>query len=800
MLKNYFKIAWRNLTRHKRISMINVFGLSIGMAATILIVLWVQNELSYDSYHRYANNIYLIRSVLGEGDKTSRSERTQYIFGEHAAKDVPEAEAITRIRPMPVDLHNGSNITTEPKAAYIDGSWFNIFDYDVTDGSIESFKSNPFSLILTESAAIKYFGKQEAVGKTMRIDSNVYQVQAIIKDNPANSSFQYDVLIPTAAELTNARTKTRYLQWGNSNYITFIKLKPGAVARRVETELADIFRRNVKIDAKYASVYSLLPVKDLHFQHDVMFSGFQHGSKTMVDIFIVLAALLLLTACINYVNLTTARAIMRSKEVGIRKIVGAGRLNLFGQFMSESFVISLLAVIISIVIVQTSIPWYRSFTDKHFADPISSPLVWTIVGGTLLVSFLLNGLYPAAMLSSFKPLNVFRGRAVLNLRDSGLRKSLVILQFTISVILIIGTLVIYRQLQYVENADLGYNRAQVFIVDLPYKAFRHVDSKDMPAKLNIIKQEFKMQSAIADAAVANGTLADFGSSSGAGSFDWSGKQKNLDFSVMRLETDPDFQRVMHLKVTQGRWFTAGKSDEHNAVLNETALKMFGLNNKSAIGMRFVHTGDTGVIIGVVKDFHYASLHDKIGPVVISNDQTDGLEVYVKAFHNNIPRAIASAQKIVHNLAPDEPFVYNFLDDTYNSLYRTERQSSILIALFAGIAVLVSALGLLGLATFASQQKTKEIGIRKVLGASVANIVRLLSTGFVSMVLVACFVAFPVAWWAMHKWLENFAYRIDLSWWFFAGAAVIALLIAIITVGAQAIKAAITNPAESLRSE
>jgi putative ABC transport system permease protein len=799
MIKNYFKIAWRNLLRHKRMSFINIAELSIGMAASILIVLWVQNELSFDNYHADVNNIYLIRNVYSSGNETNISERTQYVLGEDAAKEIPEADVVTRMTPRPEYIHYNGNIIAEKDAAFVDDKWFDVFHYDVVEGTIDPFKTNPFSLIVTETTAKRYFGRDEAVGKMMRIDSNVYQVQAVVKDNPANSTFRYNMLIPVASILTDARTKKRHLQWGNSNYITFVKLKPAAIAKTVEAKLGQIFRENVKIGNSITS-YNLLPVKGLHFEKDASFSSFQHGSKSMVGIFIVLGSLILITACINYVNFTTARASIRSKEVGIRKIVGAGRLSLFGQFMSESLLISFVSVLLAVMLVQASMPWYRNFTGKDFADPMSSSLVWLIMAGTLVVSFMLNGLYPALLLSSFKPMNVFRGNSVLNFRDAGLRKSLVIVQFTISVILTTGTLVIYRQLRYVENIDLGYDKAQVFMVDLPYKAFKNVDSKDMSAKLNTVKQELRSQNSIADVAVSNGELVDFGNSSGLGAFDWSGKPKDLDFQVMRLETDADFQRTMRIRIKEGRWFNNAKNDVHNAVINETAVKQFGLDKKSPIGMRFVHTGDTGVIVGVVKDFHYASLHDKIGPLVISNNQEEALQVSVRTYPHSTQQAIAAAQRIVYNLAPDEPFVYSFLDDDYNNLYRTEQQSSVLIALFAGIAIVVSALGLLGLAAFAAEQRVKEIGIRKVLGATVKDIVKMLSSSFIRMVLIASLAAFPIAWWAMNKWLQGFAYKIALSWWIFVIAAGVALVIALLTVSAQAIKAAMANPVKSLRSE
>jgi len=551
-----------------------------------------------------------------------------------------------------------------------------------------------------------------------------------------------------------------------------------------------------KKDDKNGTLYSLINIKDMHFENDLMNSAFIHGNRTIVNVFIVLACLLIVTACINYVNLTTARASLRSKEVSVRKIVGAGRLHLFGQFMSESFLVSLLALLLALLLVQVSMPWFRSFTGKEFAEPMSSPVLWLIICSTLTVSFLLNGLYPAVLLSSIQPINVFRGKAMLNFKDAGLRRLLVVLQFTISVVLIIGTLVIYTQLRYMQKLDPGYNRAQVLNFNFPWWKIKGFDFKKSDIVLNTIKQQLKEQSATADVAMAGSGLVNFEGQS-SGGFDWNGKPKDFNPALAPLQADPDFQRLMHIKIKEGRWFNNEISDKHNVLLNETAVQVLNIR-KPVIGQRFIHHKDTGVIIGIVKDFHYKSLHDKIGPMLISNGSGSGF--YIKTSPGNTAAAIAAANKIWKEYFPNDPFTYDFLDESYNNLYKSEQQSSVLITLFAVIAILVSALGLLGLAAFAAEQKVKEIGIRKVLGASIRHIVSLLSVDFLKMVVIASVIAFPIAWWAMNKWLQEFAYRISLSWWIFLGAAGIALLIALITVSFQSIKAAIANPVKSLRSE
>lgn len=795
MIKNYFKIAWRNLVRHKKITFTNVFGLGVGMAATILIMLWVQNELSFDKDQPDYKRIYRINTLYKSGKTVDPpQEYTAFLIGSYGKSLVPEIEDITRINPtFRLNFHYNGAIYTTKTAAYVDEQWFKFFHYDFIAGSANDLESRLSSVIVSQRAAKLYFGTEDAIGKVIRIDTINYQVQAVVKNSPANSSFQYDLLIQRSSATASARAIQNRQSW-SMDYITFAKLKPGANANSVSSKLSDIPKRMLK-DHKYEPKYSLLNIANIHFNE--INSSFIKGNMVIVKVFMTLAILLLTTACINYVNLTTARSNIRSKEVSIRKIVGAGKLQLFGQFMSESFLVSFFAVILAFLLVQFSMPWYIGFTGKPFTGTASSPVMWLIIGITLTISFLLNGIYPALILSSFNPLNIIRGRALLNLKDTGLRKVLVVIQFAISVILIVGTVVIFRQLEYVEKTNPGYDRSQVFVVSLPSTIYY---SKDFEAIKKTIKNELKSSGAILNTAYATGTLVDFGNSAGSGNFKWDGKVKEFDVQVGRIGVDEDFQQLINIKIDQGRWFNGSKADTHNALLNETALNMMRIP-KPVLGRRFIHNGDTGVIIGVVKDFNYASFHEKIGPVVINDhEQENATELYIKTAPGDSKKAVETAQTILKKYAPDDLFSYSFLDDYYDNLYRSERQASALITIFATIAVIISALGLLGLVAFAAEQKVKEIGIRKVLGASVRHIVQLIGADFLVLILIAIIIAFPVAWLAMNKWLQTFAYRISLSWVLFAASAGIALFVALVMVSAQAIKAAVANPIESLRNE
>jgi predicted permease len=796
MLLNHLRTALRNSWKHRSTNAINIIGLAAGMTAAILIFLWVGNELTYDSYHPGADRIYRTTAHVSRLKWTLESSPLAIV--EPIRATVPGVESVSCLQPTYITIRIGNELFSEKQCAHVDSSWFNIFHYDFLAGTPRDFLSSPYSLIVTNAKAKKYFGDKNPIGRTLHIDSIDYRIAGVIKDIPANSSFQFDILIPLDALLADPETRRDQMQW-NYNYQVFLKLRPDAIPKRIADDVTAIHLRGAGDNPiSRSNHYSLIPLKDIHFETDLTSSGsfIVHAKRSTVTIFSILGVFLLVIACVNYVNLTTARATLRAKEVGIRKIIGADKKSLFLQFITESFLISTLSLLITLALVDLVLPAFRNLTDKTFAAPFANPQTWAIIGFTLLATTLLNGVYPALLLSGFKPLNVLRGAAVLKLKDVFLRKGLVVMQFTFSIILIIGTLVIQRQLNYMQRLDPGYNRSQVVAVNMPFLGDRSDSERAILS--NTIKRLLLEQTSVAGITLANQSIVRIGQSN-TGSADWDGRDTSFRPTVYQFSADEDYEKVMQLHMTQGRWFdTRSPQDQHNFVLNETALNTFQLH-QPFLGRRFRFLGDTGIIIGIVKDFHFASLHDKIQPLIIRNG-TWRNTAYIRTQPGQSSSALAAAHAVVTRYNPSQPFSYSFLDDQFNNLYKADQKVSTLIFVFSAIAIIISCLGLFALAAFTAQQRIKEIGIRKVLGATVPNIITLLSRDFVRLVGLAILIGAPIAAYAMYNWLENFAYHIALNAWFFIGAGAIALLIAILTVSTQSLKAATANPIKHLRTE
>jgi len=800
MIKNYLKIAWRNFWRHKATGFINIAGLSVGMASAVFIFIWVQNEFNFDKNQPDAANIYRIKDYLAI-DKTTTWiwESSPYNLGEEAKKQMPEVEGLTRLQAVtyqPLYFNIGGEFIPETKAAYVDNQWFDMFKSDFISGNAIAFKQNPFSIILSESKANKYFANQDPIGKTIRIDTNDYQVQAVIRDAPANSSFKFDVFLPVAARQSDPKQKQNEMQWGNFYYLTFLKLRPGADLKKTAAKLQNILEKHR--DQKNLKI-GLTKLADMHFENDLQNSSILHGDKKVVYIFVVLGILLLVIACINYINLTTARASLRAKEVSIKKIVGAGRKHLFGQFVSESALVSVMALLLTIFIISLFMPAFNGFTERNFSLTVNAGYLWLIMIATLAITIVLNSIYPALLLSSFRPLNTFRGASVLKLKDSALRKGLVVLQFTFSIFLIVGVITIYRQLAFIRSQNPGYNRAQTMSFSVPWKAINKLNDTAQIALKSTIKQSLLQQAPIqAVSLVGMGSIQNNDSYS-SGSADWDGRPKDFDPAISYFNVDRDYNKLVKLNFTAGRWFLEGNADKHNAILNETAAKEFNLH-KPYVGQRFVSQSDTGVVVGMVKDFNYRTMHEKIGPVVFKNNPDYNYSYMLKVAPGKQAESIKLAEEIWKQHFPGEPFTYTFLDEEFDKIYRNDTKSSGLMSVFAVVAVVISCLGLFGLAAFTAEQRGKEIGIRKVLGATVSGIVSLISVDFIVLVIIALVIASPLAWWLMNIWLQNFVYRIEMQWWVFLLAGIIAVLIAFATISFQAIKAAVANPVKSLRSE
>jgi putative ABC transport system permease protein len=795
MIGNYLKTAWRSLMHNKRLTALNVAGLSMGMTAAVLIFLWVQNELSFDRFEPVADRIYLVstRQTVPSG----AWEGAPMLLAAAAHKEVPGIEKITRLnadnRPI---FHVGNDVQFEKQCAFVDSNWFEIFSYRFIEGSAAGFGRDIRSLVLTASAAKQYFGNRDAVGQVVRIDSINYTVKAVVTDPPANSSFQYRAYIPIAALLTDPQQRQQGENWGNDDYRTFLVLKDGAAPEAVAARLTDVFQRYAQ-DDQHVMRTALTPLKDMHFDNTNSDGVFERGNIQVVTIFSLLGFVILLVACINYVNLTTAKASLRSKEVSIRKIVGAERWQLFLQFVAESLLISVLSLATTLLLVWLCLPAFTELTGKDLSGSLRASAIWKVLGGTLAAAFVLNSLYPALLLSSFKPLSVFRGMTVLKVNDAYFRKGLVVLQFGVSILLMTATVVIYRQMRFVQQTDPGYDRSQVMAVSLPYTLDPMHQSPRLQQEIHAMQVEMQGHSSIENVSMVNQPLVHIGSYSTGG--DWEGKDTSFRPKIGQLSADANLQKTMRLEMAEGRWFREGdKVDEQNYILNETAVRELQIH-QPVLGQSFTWHGVQGRIIGVVKDFHFKSMHEKVGPLVVFNDPGWRHVYLVRTAPRRATDAVAAVAAIWKRYLPGVPMEYQFLDEEFDRLYRGDAIAGQLVFIFTVIALCISALGLFGLAAFAAERREREIGIRRVLGAPTASIGALLSREFIKLVAIAILLAMPLAWWTMNGWLQNFAYRVGLSWWMFALTGGMALVMAVLITGWQAVKAAWKNPVRALRT-
>jgi putative ABC transport system permease protein len=796
MFKNHIKIAFRNLYSSRLFTSLNIIGLTGGMVAAVFILLWVQNELSFDTYHKKSDRISRIITHLAVSKQETWHWSTTPLPLAAELKNIPEIEAVTRQSfrgnlPMVI---NGKKVNGQ-NASYADTNWFEVFDYQFVDGSAAAFASGLRNVAMSESKAKQIFGREDAAGKIVRIDTLDYTVSAVYRNNPANSSFQYDFILPLSAYLANPQTFKNDNTWGNFNYQTFIVLKNNTDLKKLGRKLTAIISKFKKNDEGKSSTDTVLEAELLthvHFNYDIQGADQSKGDLKTIYIFFGLAVVIILVACINYVNLTTARASVRSKEVGVKKLLGAKHSHLFGQFMTESVMTCLMALGLSFCMIYLLLPVFNSITGKNFEISFLNPVLWVILLGTTGFAIVLTGIYPSLLLSSFKPFETLRGSNVLGTSNAAFRKGLVVVQFTVAIVFLISMLVVQQQMKFIREKELGYSRAHTFTFRLPWGMTPKVDPATVKARL-------LNESSIADVTIASQSIVQIGSST-SGSYDWDGRPKDFAPTVSQIAVEDNFQRMFGIRLAEGRWFDANRpADKTNVVLNETAVRKLNLH-KPVVGQRFDFQGMKGNVIGVVKDFHFKSLREKIEPLVLFNNTSWSLGLYVKAQPGKDTEAIRAAQKIWDEMIPDYALEYTFLDETYDKLYKNEKRTATLFNTFTFTALLISCLGLFGLATFTAERRIKEIGIRKVLGASVAAIVSLLSADFMLLVLVAIAIASPIGYYAMSNWLQGFEYRINISWVIFALAAIGSVGVALITISYQSIKAALMNPVKSLRSE
>jgi len=789
MLKNYIKTAWRNIVNKKLYSAINIIGLTVGLAVGLLILLWVQDETSYDKFNAKLDRIYKVNASIGAGASKQVWGGVQPPVAFYALKEVPDVENAVRVIgdwDYSKFRYKDKMLRVTTPMKFVDDSFFSIFDYKLLKGDPKKPFPNDQSVILSESEAKKYFGDTDPMGKVLRADDkDPYTVSGIMADIPANSSIQAAMLFSTNIRKKQYDGKGMWKamdeDWGDYYTETYLLIKQNASTTAIANKLTRIHMSQQKGIKPTDGVYQLQSLADIHlFNPDGTSSGAQ-----IVKIFSIVAVLILLIACINYINLSTARSVLRSKEVSVRKIIGAERKHLFLQFVFETALCFLIALVLAFALIYAIMPVYNHIAGKEMHFDLFSVNVWKIVVLTVVATLAASSIYPAVLLSSFKPIDALRSRAT-GAGSGAFRKVLVVCQFTFSIGLIIGTLIINRQLNYIQTTQVGFDRDHVFSVNIGNNMFPHQEA---------VKAELLRHHEISGVAVGD-NIVNGGSSTG--DTEWDGKPVDASMIIHPFFIDKNFINVFKVQFVAGGNFTGEKADSAHFILNETAIRQAGIKNP--IGKRFKLWQTNGTIIGVVKDFHFASLKQAIEPAIFTYTEKSG-QLFVRTTGKDAAAAI-NLVKTYHEQYNhgDPPFEYKFLDEDFNNLYKTEVNTSALFNIFACIAIFISCLGLFGLATYTAQVKVKEIGIRKVLGASVMNITTMLSKDFLLLVIISLVIAGPIAWYAMDKWLQDYAYRVSLSWTIIPLAGISALLIALATISFQAIKAALTNPVKSLRSE
>ncbi len=793
MLKNYLKVAFRNLWKNKVYSFVNVVGLAIGMATCVLLVLWVQNEWSYDNYHKKAGNIYRVNSIINNDSKDWKWNSVPYLLANQLST-LPEIKETTRLYIPYLDAFSvrvAGELRDEKAFVFVDSNWFEIFDYSFVQGNALAFAKDKYALAITETRARQWFGDENALGKTIAHDSLQFTVRAVLKDIPANSIFRFQVIAHNDAALSSPVFRENKYDWSNFDYQTFVVCKNEIELPKTSARVSAIFKK-IRARKEENVRLEMQPLSAIHLDTSVVSdSRMPVGDKTSLYIFSIVAVFILIIACINYVNLTTAQASVRSKEVSVKKIIGASRSILFWQFFAESVITSLLAMVLSVYLLLTGLPVLNSLADNHFS--LESAVVWPILGGITLVATLLTGIYPSVLLSSFDPIRLLKGIAFGKARNATLQKTLVVFQFTFTLVLLISTFLVFRQLQFISTKKLGYAKEHVYALTIPW----NVENSEVVKQS--LMHKLAQESSILAVTASNMNIIDM-QSAHSGSLDWEGRKPDWQPTVSQFSVQSDFKDFFKLKMADGRWFQeTNKADDNHVILNETAVKELGIL-QPVVGQRFEFQGRKGQIIGVAKDFHFKSPREKIEPLVIFRNNNWLSTIYIKAAPQQLDKALAVTAQVWEKLIPGLVFKYEFLDDTYAHLHQKEQKQLVMFNAFAGIVLLLSCFGLFALATFAAERRIKEVGIRKVLGASIGQIVALLSSDFLKLVVIAFAIAVPIAWYAMHEWLQQFAYRIEIRWWIFAAAGLVALLVALLTVSFQAIKAALANPVRSLRSE
>lgn len=819
MIRNYFKIAFRNLLRNKLYTTLNVLGLTFGLSCFLLIGLYLFDELTFDQQHNNADRIFRVIEHRKTPAENRNTAAISYKLSEESPKNIAEIEKMARITQFGRD--NLGNMTGQKKfledITVVNNELMEMFDFEAIDGNPKTALKEPRSMVIVEDLAMRLFGSTKVAGKTIKWDGmeQPFTVKAVIKNHPRNSSFSFTSLNSESTYLSD----TSYVNdinrdWSSNSYMVFAMLKKNVNPENVSPKMKSLLEANFKPETGTSMVFSLQSLKDMHLHSENIInrvvnsnaSSASTGSMFYIKIFAIIALFVLLIACINYMNLTTAKASNRSKEIGIKKAVGAVRGQLITQFLAESVLVTFISFVLSVILVNLVLPFFNDFVNKELSLGFSTNYqIWLATLSVVLLTGLLSGTYPAFMLSRFSPMLLLKSLKIPNKSDFSLRKGLVVFQFTISVVMIVATIVLFFQVKFLNNKDLGFNKELLLVVDINSGKIR----KSAPA----IVSEFSKIPNVKNVSTTSRVP---------------GEWKNIPTIKVKpmggidvhkiayfLGVDENFSKTFETELLKGKNF-AGINDSASVVINETAAKMLNISEPSdqmleiperAMGGNFRPLSNNQVfrarVIGIVKDFHFQTLREKIAPLVLGYQKNPihNIDYYTSRIEaKDIDATLKQMEQILTKIDPENLFEYHFLDQQLALFYAEDarRQSMLIWAALA--TILIACLGLFGLATYAAEQRIKEIGVRKVLGASVVNLATLLSKDFLKLVLIANGIAFPIAWWAADKWLQEFAYHIEIEWWFFVLAGIMAIAIALLTVSYQSIRAALMNPVKSLKTE
>ena len=790
MIKNFLKITIRSLRRNKTFSSINIIGLAVGMASAMLILLWIQNEISFDRFYTKTDRIVLAYSRDMNNGRIDVWNNTPALMAPALKKDYPEVEDAARFEQVNFLVTAGEKHINS-QGAFADSTFLSVLDFTLLQGNAKNSLRNEHDIVLTASLANRLFGNHDPMGKTVRIDtSDYFTVTAVLKDLPANTAFAYEYILPWSYREKLGWDKGQ--TWSYTNANTYVLLKNGASKPAFDQKIKNIVRGHVKEgDGSTREIITQL-LSQVHLYSATENGRFVGGRIETLKLFIITAIFILLIACINFMNLSTARSERRAKEAGIRKVVGAGRGSLILQFIGESTVFAFIAFVIALVLVQISLGGFNSLVGTTLSIHFNNPVWWLFAVTFILFIGLLAGSYPAFFLSLFKPVQVLKGTFKNTASKFNPRKMLVVLQFTFAIILIICTIIVQQQLQFARNRDTGYNKGNLVFT---------FAQGDVLKNYNLIKNDLvNTGAAVGVTKLFSPITRVWGTTTG---LSWPGStadDKKTNF--LRFEADADFAKTTGTRILQGRDIDLNtyRTDSTAMLLNESAVKIMRLQNP--VGKLMVNErGVTCHIVGVLKDFIIESPYEEVRPMVIQGLSSGYPVIHIRLNPANSTAVdMAKVEKIFKAYNPQYPLDYVFADDAYANKFREEQQDGSLSALFAGLTIFISCLGLFGLATYIAESRTKEVGIRKVLGASVSSITALLSADFVKLVVLAIVIASPIAWLAMSKWLQGYTYHAPLEWWVFAAAGLGAVVIALMTVSFQSIKAALANPVKSLKAE